>query len=111
MPTLVFLLDVDNTLLANDDVKADLDQHLQALLGPELTARYWDFYEQVRKEKSVIDIPLALSRFREAVPLSQMDEYTYRHVHSIFDNYPFYRPNNRYRSALDTFAMCLLRAS
>ncbi len=50
MPTLVFLLDVDNTLLANDDVKADLDQHLKAALGPQLTARYWEIYEQVRQE-------------------------------------------------------------
>src|SRR5581483_9893563 len=100
MPTLVFFLDVDNTLLANDDVKEDLNQHLQALLGPQLAARYWEFYEQVRKEKDVIDIPLALRRFREAVPLSQMDELTYQHVHSLFDNYPFYKA--LYPDALET---------
>ncbi len=100
MPTLVFLLDVDNTLLANDDVKADLDQHLKAALGPQLTARYWEIYEQVRQEKSVIDIPLALTRFREEVPLAQMDEYTYQHIHSLFDNYPFYK--SLYPYALET---------
>jgi FMN phosphatase YigB (HAD superfamily) len=102
MPTLVFFLDVDNTLLANDDVKADLDQHLKAVLGPELTARYWDFYEQVRHEKEVIDIPLALKRFREETPLSQMDEHTYQQIHSLFDNYPFYK-------ALYPFALETLR--
>lgn len=102
MPTLVFFLDVDNTLLANDDVKADLDQHLQAVLGPQLTARYWDLYEQVRHEKDVIDIPLALKRFREETPLAQMDEYTYQHIHSLFDNYPFYK-------ALYPFALETLR--
>jgi FMN phosphatase YigB (HAD superfamily) len=102
MPTLVFFLDVDNTLLANDDVKADLDQHLQAALGPQLAARYWELYEQVRHEKDVIDIPLALKRFREETPLSQMDEYTYQHIHSLFDNYPFYK-------ALYPFALETLR--
>lgn len=88
--TLVFWLDVDNTLLSNDDVKEDLDQHLQVELGPTLTRRFWEIYEQVRKEKDVVDIPLALARLREETPLSAMDEQTYRHVHSIFDNYPFY---------------------
>jgi len=29
MPTLVFLIDVDNTLIANDDVKNDFDAHIQ----------------------------------------------------------------------------------
>jgi FMN phosphatase YigB (HAD superfamily) len=102
MPTLVFLMDVDNTLLSNDDVKADLDQHLQAALGPQLTAHYWELYEQVRHEKDVIDIPLALKRFREETPLSQMDDYTYQHIHSLFDNYPFYK-------ALYPFALETLR--
>lgn len=88
--TLVFWLDVDNTLLSNDDVKADLDQHLQVELGPTLARRFWEIYEQVRKEKDVVDIPLALARLREETPLSAMDEQTYLHVHSIFDNYPFY---------------------
>ncbi|HZO74436.1 MAG TPA: hypothetical protein VFB60_19695 [Ktedonobacteraceae bacterium] len=89
--TLVFWLDVDNTLLSNDDIKEDLDQHLQVELGSKLTKRYWEIYEQVRKEKDVVDIPLALARLREETPLSEMDEQTYLHVHSIFDNYPFYQ--------------------
>src|SRR4030088_2989495 len=89
MSTLVFWIDVDNTLLANDDVKEDWDKHLQVDLGPELTARFWDLYEQVRKERGVVDIPLALTRFREQTPLTELDEQTYQHVHSLFDNYPF----------------------
>ncbi len=89
MPTLAFLLDVDNTLLANDDVKKDFDEHLQVELGPTLTKRFWDIYEQVRHEESVVDIPLSLKRLREQVPLAELDERTYLHVHSIFDNYPF----------------------
>ncbi|QBD82690.1 HAD family hydrolase [Ktedonosporobacter rubrisoli] len=91
MTRLVFWLDVDNTLLQNDDVKADLDVHLQAEVGTDLTRLFWAIYEQVRKEKDYVDIPLSLSRFREQTPLSAMDEQTYQHVHSIFDNYPFYK--------------------
>lgn len=89
MTSLVFLLDVDNTLLNNDEVKNDLDRHIQVALGPKLTQHFWNLYEQVRNEKSVIDIPLALSRLRAETPLSELDEQTYEHVHSIFDNYPF----------------------
>jgi FMN phosphatase YigB (HAD superfamily) len=100
MPTLVFWIDVDNTLLANDDVKADLTEHIQVELGPRLAQRFWDLYEQARHETGVVDIPLALTRLREQTPLSEMDEQTYRHVHSLFDNYPFFR--KLYPDALET---------
>lgn len=100
MPELVFLIDVDNTLLDNDSVKKDYDEHLQVELGPSLTQKFWDLYEQVRHEKSVIDIPLTLKRIREQTPLSELDEQTYEHVHSIFDNYPFY--NALYPHTIET---------
>ncbi len=91
MPTLVFWIDIDNTLLANDNVKADLAEHIEVQLGPQLAQRFWDLYEQARHEMSVVDIPLALRRLREQTSLSELDEMTYRHVHSLFDNYPFFR--------------------
>jgi hypothetical protein len=91
MPTLVFWIDVDNTLLDNDGVKNDLDQHIQVELGPKLTERYWELYEQARQEKSVVDIPLALERLRQETSLTELDEETYRHVWSIFNNYPFFK--------------------
>lgn len=100
VPTLVFLIDVDNTLIANDDVKNDLDAHLEVELGPQLTARFWDIYEQARRERGVVDIPLSLKRLREETPLSEMDEETYLHVHSLFDNYPFFKA--LYPHALET---------
>jgi FMN phosphatase YigB (HAD superfamily) len=90
MPSLVFLLDVDNTLINNDQVKEDLNAHLQVELGPKLTARFWEIYEQVRQEREVVDIPLSLQRLREEIPLSELDEQTFLHVKSIFDNYPFF---------------------
>ena len=91
MPRIVFLLDVDNTLLDNDRVKEELDSALRSEIGERLADRFWQIYEQVRREKGLFDIPLALARLREQVSLAEMDELTYRHVHSIFDNFPFQR--------------------
>nr|HET6904527.1 HAD family hydrolase [Ktedonobacteraceae bacterium] len=100
MPTLVFLIDVDNTLLANDEVKENFDAHIRAELGPTLAARFWQIYEQVREEESVVDIPLSLARLREQTPLTEMDELTFAHVKSIFENYPFFQ--NLYPHVLET---------
>jgi FMN phosphatase YigB (HAD superfamily) len=91
MPHLVFLLDVDNTLIDNDRVKEDLDTHIQVELGPVLTKRFWDIYEQVREEGGVVNIPLSLQRLREQVSLAELDEQTFAHVQSIFNNYPFFQ--------------------
>lgn len=85
-----FLLDVDNTLLNNDAVKNDFDEHIQVELGPQLAQRFWDIYEQVRYEQDVVDIPLSLARLREQTSLAEIDEQTFEHVTSIFTNYPFF---------------------
>ena len=91
MTQLAFLLDVDNTLLANDEVKENLDHQLRAALGNELTGRFWEIYEQVRHERSVVDIPLSLTRLRAEVSESQLDEQKYQQVHAIFDTFPFFQ--------------------
>src|SRR5216683_1835937 len=100
MPTLDFLIDVDNTLIDNDHVKDDLDEHIKVEMGDPLTTRFWDFYEQAREESGVVNIPLALKWLREQTPLSELDEQTYLHVHSLFDNYPFF--NALYPHTLET---------
>jgi FMN phosphatase YigB (HAD superfamily) len=100
MSTLVFLIDVDNTLIDNDSVKDDLDEHLKVEMGETLTTRFWEFYEQAREESEVVNIPLALKRLREQTSLSELDEQTYLHVHSLFDNYPFF--NALYPHTLET---------
>ncbi len=100
MTQLAFLLDVDNTLLANDEVKGQLDQHLRDEMGDELTRRFWTIYEQVRLEQSVVDIPLSLQRLRAEVPTERLDQQTYQRVHALFDTYPFFQ--NLYPHALDT---------
>ena len=109
METLTFLIDVDNTLLANDEVKEYWNRHLEADLGPQLTARFWELYEKARAQQEVVDIPLALKWLRETTPLSELDEQMYQHVVSIFEDYPFQQalyPGTletlRYLSALGT---------
>ncbi|GCE02793.1 HAD family hydrolase [Dictyobacter aurantiacus] len=89
MSTLVFWIDVDNTLLDNDRVKEEQNQFLLSELGPALTEHYWNLYEEVRKERGVVDIPLTLRRFREKTSQDELDAQTYQHVVSMFENYPF----------------------
>jgi FMN phosphatase YigB (HAD superfamily) len=100
MQPLEFLVDVDNTLLDNDAIKKDWDEQLQVELGPELTTRFWEIYEQVRKVRGVVDIPLALSRLREQTPSKELDEQLYQHARSLFFDYPFYK--RLYPSTIET---------
>ena len=100
MPSLVFLIDVDNTLIDNDFVKSDLDEHIKVEMGEKVTNQFWELYERAREEQGVVDIPLALKWLREQTPLSELDELTYQHVHSLFDNYPFF--DALYPHALET---------
>lgn len=62
---LVFLFDVDNTLLDNDRVKADMQSALLKLLGEDGSKRFWELYEEVRKELDVVNYPETLKRFAE----------------------------------------------
>lgn len=64
----VFLFDVDNTLLDNDHVTADLKRHLEQHVGHERQQTYWDFFEQLRSELGYADYLGALQRYRLAYP-------------------------------------------
>jgi FMN phosphatase YigB (HAD superfamily) len=61
---IVFLIDVDNTLLDNDRAKADVARAIGELVGPERAARFWSLYEEVRRDCGVVDYPETLRRFR-----------------------------------------------
>jgi FMN phosphatase YigB (HAD superfamily) len=100
MPELVFLIDVDNTLLNNDAVKQDFDKHLRSQLGPDLAERFWDVYEQVRQDKNFVDIPETLVRFREQISHRELPESDYLRILSVFDRYPFHTA--LYPQALET---------
>ena len=64
----VFLLDVDNTLLDNDRVIADLNRHLTRTLGLDSQRRYWKIFEQRRSELGYADYLGALQRYRDEEP-------------------------------------------
>ena len=60
----VFLFDVDNTLLDNDTVAADLQRHLASQVGAEGAQEYWRIFEQLRAELGYADYLGALQRYR-----------------------------------------------
>jgi FMN phosphatase YigB (HAD superfamily) len=64
----VFLFDVDNTLLDNDRVSADLRKFLENTVGHERQERYWAIFEQLRSELGYADYLGALQRYREEYP-------------------------------------------
>jgi len=64
----VFLLDVDNTLLDNDAVIADLQRHLVETFGGERARRYWEIFEELRAELGYADYLGALQRYRVENP-------------------------------------------
>ena len=68
MPTLVFLIDIDNTLLDNDRVKAEMSAEILRLAGKEGSEDFWNLYEAVRKELDYVDLPLTLARFTALRP-------------------------------------------
>jgi FMN phosphatase YigB (HAD superfamily) len=95
MSSLVFLLDVDNTLLDNDRVTADLRRHLEQQVGPERTRCYWELFEQLRAELGYADYLGALQRYRTQYP---RDPHLLT-VSSYLINYPF--ANRLYPESLD----------
>ena len=64
MDDIVFLFDVDNTLLDNDRVQNDLSVHLAATFGPAARDRYWAIFEALRAELGYADYLGALERHR-----------------------------------------------
>jgi hypothetical protein len=60
----VFLVDVDNTLLDNDAIVDDLRRHLTDRFGRQSEQRYWTIFEELRTELGYADYLGALQRFR-----------------------------------------------
>jgi FMN phosphatase YigB (HAD superfamily) len=61
---MVFLLDVDNTLLDNDRFAADLSAHLDAAFGVAERNRYWNLFASLRNELGRADYLESLQAFR-----------------------------------------------
>ena len=81
----VFLFDVDNTLLDNDRVTADLRNHLEQEVGHERQERYWSIFEELRSEVGYADYLGALQRYRANYP---RDLHVLTVSHFLLD-YPF----------------------
>jgi FMN phosphatase YigB (HAD superfamily) len=64
----VFLFDVDNTLLDNDRVIADLRKHLDREVGTDRAQRYWEIFEGLRAELGYADYLGSLQRYRSEHP-------------------------------------------
>jgi len=91
----VFLFDVDNTLLDNDRVTADLRQHLEREVGAERQKCYWTIFEQLRTELGYADYLGALQRYRLEYP---RDPHLLT-VSRFLANYPF--ANRLFPNSLD----------
>jgi FMN phosphatase YigB (HAD superfamily) len=90
--SLVFLLDVDNTLLDNDRVKQDLQRAISRLVAADRASRFWALYEEVRDEESVVNFPETLRRFRRAFPDESGAQDVDREVLSVpFERYLYPR--------------------
>jgi FMN phosphatase YigB (HAD superfamily) len=64
----VFLFDVDNTLIDNDQIQDDLRQELTRVHGERICARYWEIFEELRGELGYVDYFGALERLRVENP-------------------------------------------
>ena len=64
MDDIVFLFDVDNTLVDNDAVQDDLRGHLAESYGERTRDRYWEIFEELRGELGYADYLGALERYR-----------------------------------------------
>jgi FMN phosphatase YigB (HAD superfamily) len=91
----VFLFDVDNTLLDNDRVTADLKRHLDREVGLDRAQRYWAIFEQLRGELGYADYLGALQRYRIEYPRDPR----LLTVSKFLINYPF--ANRLFPNSLD----------
>jgi hypothetical protein len=81
----VFLFDVDNTLLDNDRLQEDLRNHLGGKFGAASRDRYWAILEGLRDELGYTDYLGALQRYR----LEDLCDPRLLMMSSFLVDYPF----------------------
>ncbi|HZE73273.1 MAG TPA: HAD family hydrolase [Pyrinomonadaceae bacterium] len=96
----VFLFDVDNTLLDNDRVTLDLRRYLEREIGRERSERYWTLFEALRSELGYADYLGALQRYRVECPYDSK----VLTVSTYLINYPF--ANRLFPNSLDVIEKC-----
>jgi FMN phosphatase YigB (HAD superfamily) len=93
--SVVFLVDVDNTLLNNDRIQEDLKGHIERKFGRECRDRFWTIQERLFEELGYRDYLGALQRFRVENPY----EPHLVTAATFLVDYPF--ANRLYPEALD----------
>jgi FMN phosphatase YigB (HAD superfamily) len=82
---IVFLLDVDNTLLDNDALISDLMAHIAAVYGSASRDRYAQILEEVRARLGYVDYLGALQQYR----LEHLEMQGLLGMSSFLIDYPF----------------------
>ena len=82
---IVFLFDVDDTLLDNDRFGTDLGNQLESAFGVDERDRYWTIYGALRDASGFADYLGALQKFREGLE----DHAALLHMSSFLLDYPF----------------------
>jgi FMN phosphatase YigB (HAD superfamily) len=98
MNQIVFLVDVDNTLLDNDHIQADIKAHLERDYGAACRDRYWAILEDLFVELGYRDYLGALQRYRVEHP----KDMQLLSMSSFLVDYPF--ANRLYPGSLDVLA-------
>ena len=93
--SVVFLVDVDNTLLNNDHIQDDLRRHLESMFGAACRDRYWVILEDLMTELGYRDYLGALQRYRTEHP----NDIQLSSMSSWLVDYPF--ANRLYPGSLD----------
>lgn len=86
---IAFLIDVDNTLLDNDRVLADLRAHLESEFGHTEADRYWAALESLRSELGYVDYLGALQRYRAESTRRGMNDPRLLLMSTFLIDYPF----------------------
>ena len=92
---IVFLIDVDNTLLDNDHIQSDLKRHLEREFGVACRDRYWAILEELFTDLGYRDYLGALQRYRVEHP----QDIHLLSMSSFLVDYPF--ANRLYPGSLD----------
>src|SRR5215469_14255973 len=95
MNQVVFLVDVDNTLLDNDHIQADIKAYLERGYGAACRDRYWAILEALFVELGYRDYLGALQRYRVEHPRDMQ----LLSMSSFLVDYPF--ANRLYPGSLD----------
>src|SRR5208283_2106742 len=98
MDDIVFLFDVDNTLLDNDRVQHDLDVHLAERYGEAVRERYWAIFDEQWAKTGYADYLGAVERCR----LEALGDPRLIRLASFLIDYPF--DARLYPGAIDAVA-------